>query len=72
VTDGHGKLLRVELRFEDGASIALDGAAAEEWMQQVDGAVVLAHIHGVNFGPLPWQVTVAQPVDSELSDRKNS
>lgn len=40
----HGKIIRVEMAYADGAVQRLTGKAAELWLEEVDSIIIQAHI----------------------------
>lgn len=42
-------LTRLTFEYTDGSIETIDGAAALEWQEAVDGQAVFCHIHGQSF-----------------------
>lgn len=52
---GDSKIVRVTIEFESGLIRELTGEDAEKWQKATDSAVVMNHIHGIDFPELPWK-----------------
>jgi hypothetical protein len=55
----HGKIVRVEMEYADGAIQRLEGPPAEAWLEDVDSVIAQAHIR-YSKSPIetyPWKWT---------------
>jgi len=53
----HGKIVRVEMEYADGAVQRLEGPPAEAWLEDMDSVVTAAHIRYSRspIGVYPWK-----------------
>jgi hypothetical protein len=65
------KIVRVEMEYEGGEVQYLEGKDAEDWLEKVDGQIMIASVHGFGFpAPFPWKTkTPRKPLtNSEIWD----
>ena len=53
----HGKIVRVELAYEDGSVQTLTGPPAEAWLEDVNNVLAFAQIRSGQpaIGTFPWK-----------------
>jgi outer membrane PBP1 activator LpoA protein len=50
------KIVKVTLEMSDGTVKHLSGVEAERWEKAMNGALMIAHIRGVQMPDFPWVI----------------
>lgn len=54
------KIAKVEITYADGTKKRLTGEGnCQKWLDMVEAQASMAFVHGMSFGPLPWEETAA-------------
>jgi hypothetical protein len=61
--DAHGKAIRVQFLFEDGAIQTFEGEHAEAYLKAVTNACIISGIHGVPVHTVPHTWSMSQLLD---------
>ena len=52
----HGEIVHVTMKFEDGYVQELLGDDAKAWLEDLNGQVSIAFVHGFKMKEHPWRV----------------
>lgn len=64
------KVVKVEITYEDGSMLRLTGdKPCQDWADMCEGQASMAYVHGLSYGPLPWEEVPAPVAQlAEASD----
>lgn len=64
------KLVRVDMLYDDGTVSVLEGPQAQEWLDWLNGALLMSQIHGGGGRSFNWKVSKMYGWDGKNEDSK--
>lgn len=57
MSDENKKLVRVDMLYEDGTVCVLEGTQAQDWLDLINGGLLMFQLHGGSVRPFGWKIS---------------